>query len=300
MRVDQTQSHGPSHSVSNTKRLGITLGLVLVYMVVEVVGGLITNSLALLADAGHMLSDAGALGLALFAIWFARRPATPRHTYGYYRTEILAALANAAILVVVAIYIFIEAYQRFRESPAVAGAPVVVVAAGGLLINLSGLWILRGGKDENLNLRGAWLHIFTDTLGSVQVIVAGALIWAFGWNLADPLASLLIGLLVIYSSWNLLKQSVAVLMEGAPVHIDVDQVRDAMVSVPSVEGVHDLHIWTITSGLVSLSAHIVTNESSPDGSLLKELRELLHDRFGIDHITIQIEPDEFEERETVV
>ena len=170
------------------------LVLVLVYMVAEVVGGLLSNSLALLADAGHMLSDAGALGLALFANWFSRRPATSRHTFGYYRAEILAAVVNAGSLIAIAVFIFIEAYRRFQEPHEVAGGIMVGVAIGGLVVNLAGLWLLHGGRDENLNAKGAWLHVMTDTLGSVQAIVAGGLILAFGWNWLDPLASVLIGI----------------------------------------------------------------------------------------------------------
>jgi len=289
-----------SGAAENQRRLALTLVLVVIYMVAEIVGGLLTNSLALLADAGHMLSDAAALGLALFAIWFARRPPTPQHTYGYYRAEILAALINAATLVAVALYIFVAAIRRFASPPEVEGGLMLLIASGGLLVNLIGLWILRGGKDESLNIRGAWLHVLTDMFGSLQAMVAGALIWTLGWDWVDPLASILIGLLVTYSGWDLLKQSVSVLMESAPASIDVDEVRDAIISVPEVDGVHDLHIWTITSGLVALSAHVVTREDVATGPLLQKLRELLEDRFGIGHITIQIEPEGFEEGELVI
>ena len=269
-------------------------------MIAEVVGGLLTNSLALLADAGHMLSDAASLALALFAMWIAQRPPTPRHTYGYYRTEILAALINGATLVAIAIYIFIEAYERVGEPPEVQGALMMGIAVGGLIINLVGLWILNAGKSESLNVHGAWLHVLTDALGSVGAIVAGALIWAFGWNWADPVASVLIGLLVIYSSWALLKETVAVLMEGAPGHIDVDEVRGAIRSIDGVAAVHDLHVWTITSGMVALSAHVEATGARPHSVLLKEIQNVLHDGFEIDHATIQIEPEDFEKRELPV
>ena len=201
------------------------------YMVAEVVGGLITNSLALLADAGHMFSDTAALGLGLFAVWLAERPATSRRTYGYYRTEILAALANGAALVAVSLYIFAEAYHRLRQPPEVQGAAMMWIAVGGLGVNLLGLWILSGGRDTNLNVRGAWLHVLTDTLGSIGAIAAGGLIWAFRWYLADPLISALIGLLVVYSAWQLVAESVSVLMESAPRGIDVDEVRNAMAEI---------------------------------------------------------------------
>jgi len=217
--------HNHGSAGANARRLAATLALVLVYMGVEVVGGLLAESLALIADAGHMFSDAGALALTLLAMRFARRPATTQRTYASYRAEILAALVNGATLVAVAIYIFIEACERIRTPPEVQGGVMLAVASGGLLVNAAGLWILRTGNDSNLNMRGAWLHVLTDALGSLQAIVAGALIWAFGWYWVDPVASVLIGLLVIYSSWSFIRQSVAVLMEGAPGHINVDDVR---------------------------------------------------------------------------
>ncbi len=270
------------------------LGLVVVYMVAEVIGGILTNSLALLADAGHMLSDAAALALSLFAMWIALRPPTAQRTYGYYRTEILAALVNGATLVAISLFIFVEAFRRIGNPPAVQGGLMMGIATGGLLINLAGLWILSAGKDESLNVRGAWLHVLSDALGSVGVITAGVLIWAFGWYWVDPVASVVIGLLVMYSSWALLKETVAVLMEDAPAHIDVDEVRNTIVGIPDVVAVDDLHVWTITSGMVSLSAHVAVacEDERPPHSLLKEIRQRLHDQFGIDHITVQIEPAE--------
>ena len=280
--------------------MAVVLGLVLAYMVAEVVGGLLTNSLALLADAGHMASDAASLALALFAMWIAQRPPTPRHTYGYYRTEILAALANGATLVAISIYIFIEAYQRIGEPPHVQGALMMGIAVGGLLVNLIGLWILNSGKGESLNVRGAWLHVLTDALGSVGAIAAGGLIWAFGWHWADPVASVVIGLLVLYSSWSLLKETVAVLMEGAPGHVDVDEVRSGIRGVAGVQVVHDLHVWTITSGMVALSAHVVSHGERVPHELLAAIQEVLHEEFDIDHVTIQVEPKDFEERDLPV
>jgi cobalt-zinc-cadmium efflux system protein len=282
------------------RRLAITLALTAGYMVAEVVGGLLANSLALLADAGHMLSDVAALGLSLFAVWIARRPPTPGKTYGYYRAEILAALANAATLLAVAVAIVVEAYHRAWNPPAVRGGLMMGVAAGGLAVNLVGLAVLGGGRGESLNVRGAWLHVLTDALGSVGALAAGALMWAFEWWWADPVASVLIGLLVVYSGWNLLAESAAVLMESAPGGIDVDEVREALRAADGVLGVHDLHVWSITSGMPALSAHVVADDGRPPGELLGELRTLLHDRFGIDHITIQVEPEGFEERPSPV
>jgi cobalt-zinc-cadmium efflux system protein len=292
-----SHDHGRS---SDATRLATMLVLVALYMVAEVVAGLVTRSLALLADAGHMFSDLAALGLSLFAVWVAGRPATPTRSFGYYRAEILAALANSAALIAVSIIIFVEAVQRLRHPVEVEGPLMLAVAAGGLVVNLIGLWVLNGGKAESLNLRGAWLHVLTDALGSVQAIAAGGLIWAFGWTWADPVASMLIGVLVIFSSWRLLQEALAVLMEGVPAHIDLDQVRDTMATVPGVVAVRDLHVWTITTGLVSLSAHVGCTDERPSQTMLCEIRDALHDRFGIDHITIQIEPEEFERRHVPV
>lgn len=285
------RTHGGGYGAQHRKRLAIVLVLVTVYMVAEVIGGLLTNSLALLADAGHMLSDAAALALSLFAIWIAQKPATPRHTYGYYRTEILAALVNGATLVAISLYIFVEAYQRIGQPPEVQGGMMMAIATGGLLINLLGLWILNSGRNESLNVRGAWLHVLTDALGSVGAITAGGLIWAFGWYWADPVASVAIGVLVLYSSWALLRETVAVLMEGAPGHIDVDEVRNEIRAVPGVQAVHDLHVWTITSGMVALSGHVVVGEEGFGQEILRRVRSVLHDRFGIDHSTIQLEQE---------
>ncbi|MGD9722984.1 MAG: cation diffusion facilitator family transporter [Pirellulales bacterium] len=289
--------HGHSHGLpsgparrQNRARLAWTLALTLAYMVAEIVGGYLSGSLALLADAGHMFSDAAALGLSLFAAWISARPPTPQHSYGYYRAEILAALANGATLVAIAIMIVVEAVSRLGTPHPVAGTLMMTVAAGGLVINFIGLAILHSGRSENLNVHGAWLHLLTDALGSVAALAAGALIWLGGWNWVDPVASILIALLVIYSSWSLLKQAIAILMESTPAHLDVDEVRNALAAAPGACEVHDLHIWTITSGMVSLSAHLVVTEGHDPATCLETLRKTLHERFGIDHSTIQIEP----------
>ncbi len=271
-------------------RLAWTLGLTLVYMFAEIIGGYVSGSLALLADAGHMFSDVAALGLSLFAQWISQRPPTPQHTYGYYRAEILAALANGATLIAISIVIFIEAVKRFQQPEPVQGVLMFSIAIGGLVINIVGLLILNSGRNSNLNMHGAWLHIMTDALGSIAALVAGVLIWVFGWEWADPVASIAIGLLVIYSSWNLVKQAIAILMESTPSHLNLDAVRDAMLSVPAVDEVHDLHIWTITSGMESLSAHVVLGPGHEHQPSLESVRQMLHDEFSIDHITIQIDP----------
>jgi cobalt-zinc-cadmium efflux system protein len=296
-------SHGHAHGAArNRRRLTWTLALAAVYMVAELVGGLMANSLALLADAGHMLSDVGALALALFAMWMARKPATPRRTFGYLRTEILAALFNAATLVAISLFIFVEAYARFQRPEPVAGLTVMWIAAGGLAVNVAGLFVLHGGRDESLNIRGAWLHMLTDALGSVGAILGGLAVYAFGWRWADPAVSVAIAMLVLYSSWHLLRESVNVLLEGTPGHIDLEAVRGAMLEVDGVEEVHDLHVWTITSGMEAMSGHVVVGDRlqrRQSGEILSDLHCLLHDRFGLHHLTIQIEPRGFEEHACV-
>ncbi len=237
-----------------------------------------------------MFSDAAALGLSLFASWISQRPPNSKLTYGYHRAEILAALANGATLIAISILVFIEAFRRLAEPEPVAGALMMSIAAGGLVINVIGLMILHAGKDASLNVRGAWLHIFTDALGSVAALGAGGLIWAFGWNWADPAASIAIGVLVIYSSWDLVKQAIAILMESTPRHLDLNAVQSAMSKVAGVSEVHDLHIWTITSGLDSLSAHVVLQPGQDHQTALENLRVMLHDDFSIEHVTIQIDP----------
>jgi cobalt-zinc-cadmium efflux system protein len=276
-------------------RLPLVLGLTVLYAAAEVAGGLYSGSLALLADAGHMLSDVAALGLSLFAFWVARRPPTPTRTYGYHRMEILAALANGAALVAIAGWITVEAAHRLMDPPPVAGGIVMAVAFGGLVINGAGMLLLGGDKDRSLNLRGAWLHLLADALGSVAVVVSGALVWGFGWAWADPLASALVALLVVHAAWNLVKEAAAVLMEWAPGHVDVDAVREAMAGVDGVAGVHDLHVWTITSGMECLSGHVVARAGRDPHGLLDDVSCMLRQRFGIEHATIQVEPEGFAE-----
>jgi cobalt-zinc-cadmium efflux system protein len=281
--------HKMSGRGSRTQSLVWTLAFVVAYTVAEVLGGLWSGSLALLADAGHMVSDAAALALTLFAIRFARKAPTAERTYGFHRAEILAALVNGVTLIAIAIFICIEAYERLQHPTEVQGGLMLGVAAGGLVVNLAGLWLLHGGHEHDLNVRGAWLHVLTDALGSVQAIVAGVLIVAYGWHWVDSLASILIALLVVYSAWSLITQSLSVLMEGAPRHIKVDDVREALKGLETVEDVHDLHIWSITSGFVSLSAHLVVNETSNHRLVLESSERLLADRFCIRHTTIQID-----------
>lgn len=294
----QGHDHGAGSGLdrrAQRRRLALTLVLAATYMVAEVVGGLLTGSLALLADAGHMLSDVAALALSLFALWLAQRPATDVRTFGWYRVEILAALANGVALVAIALVVVIEAIERLGAPTEVRAAPMLAVATGGLAVNLIGLAILHGGRRASLNLRGAWLHVLSDALGSVGAMAAAGALWAFGWRWADPAASIAIALLVTASAWELLRETVAVLLEAAPAHIDVAELRDAMGAVPGVIDVHDLHVWTITSGLVSLSCHVQSEEQVEDAKLLATLQALLKERFAIDHATIQLEPEHFDE-----
>ncbi len=258
-------------------------------MFVEAVGGWLANSLALIADAGHMLTDVAALTLTLAAIWFAGRPATSRKTYGYYRTEILAAFVNGIALVLLSLWIIYEAVERIQTPQAIKGFEMTMIAVGGLTVNITAAWLLHSDHKHDLNLRGAWLHVMGDLLGSVAAITAGILILAFGWVWADPLCSVLISLIIIASAWRLILESVNVLLEGTPRHIDIERVESVILETQGVAGVHDLHVWTISSGIDALSAHITHHDHAEHSELLVAIRKGLHDRFGIDHLTIQME-----------
>lgn len=290
---DHTHGHGHHHpdAGGNARRLIVVLILTAIYMLAEAVGGYYSHSLALIADAGHMLSDVAALALSLFAAWISRRAPTPARSYGYHRTEILAALANAATLIAISVWVVFEAFQRLHAPPDVHGRAVMVIAAGGFCINVAGMWVLNGGRHENLNIRGAWLHVATDAVGNIGTVAAGAAVAFLAWNWADPAASVVIALLVCWSAWALLKESVEVLMEGTPTGVDPDRVRDALTAVAGVRAVHDLHIWSITSGRVSLSAHIGVDGTRPDRDVLPQLCSSLRETFGITHVTLQLEGD---------
>jgi cobalt-zinc-cadmium efflux system protein len=277
------------------QRLSFTLVLSALYLGAEVAGGLWTGSLALLADAGHMLADVGALALSLFAFWLAERPAGAARTFGWRRFEILAALANGVVLALVSVFVLVEAVDRFEAPRAVNGLGAFAIASGGLLVNALGLVLLRHGRERSLNLRGAWLHLVGDALGSLGAMAAGLAIWAFGWNEADPLASMAIALLVLRSTWLLLRETVDVLLEAAPSHLDVDELRAALLDEPGVASLHDLHVWTITSGMVSLSCHVHCAEGADGHAVLVRCQALLRQRFDVHHATLQIEPAGFEE-----
>ncbi|MFP6564656.1 MAG: cation diffusion facilitator family transporter [Myxococcota bacterium] len=275
----------------HARRILVVAILSALYVVVEVVGGLWSGSLALLADAGHTLSDVGALVLSLVAIWIAKHPATKRRTFGHTRAEILAALAQGVGLLVVAIFVSIEAIERFGAPREVSAGVMIVVASGGLAMNAFGLWWLRQGRHENLNLRGAWLHIASDALGSIGVIVAGIAIEAYGWTWIDPAASLLISALIVYAAVFLLRDVVDVLMESAPAHLDTDEIRGQLLAEPGVLEIHDLHVWSIGSGEVSLSCHAIGSADFEAGDLLRRLQQRLRGSFGIEHATLQLEPE---------
>jgi cobalt-zinc-cadmium efflux system protein len=273
----------------NRRALAVVLALTASFTVIEVVGGLLTGSLALLADAGHMLSDNLSLGIALFAVWLAGRPATPERSFGYQRVEILAALANGVTLVAISIWIFIEAYSRLQEPPEILGKPMLAVAALGLLVNAVSAIILSRSAGESLNTRGALRHVIADALGSVGVIVAAAIILLIGWGYADPLVSAAIGLLILASSWNLLRDSTNVLLEATPRGIDAEEVGRRMAGAQGVEEVHDLHIWTITSGFPALSAHVLVGQSEDCHARRRDLESLLLREYGIEHTTLQVD-----------
>jgi len=292
--MSHAHSHNHAHE-SSRKRLKFALALTGLYMFAEAFGGWLTGSLALLADAGHMLTDVAALILTLTAFWFASRPANPRKTYGYYRLEILAAFVNGVALVLISAWIIYEAIGRLNEPPEVKSLPMIFVASGGLIINLICAWLLHSGHEHSLNLHGAWLHVLSDALGSVAAIIAGALMLAFGWYKADPICSFVIALVIIFGAWRLIRESVNILLEGTPAHINLAAVETAILETAGVSDVHDLHIWTITSGREALSAHIRHAEAVRQCDLLKTLRLKLHDRFGIDHLTIQMETPDFED-----
>ena len=272
-----------------TGRLKVALVLTFVYMLAEAVGGWLTNSLALIADAGHMLTDVAAMSLTLAAIWFASRPATARKTFGYYRLEILAAFINGMALVLLSFWVIYEAIERWSSPPEINGLPMMFIAFGGLVINVIAARLLHSGHKHYLNMRGVWLHVMGDLLGSAAALIAGILIATLGWLWADPLTSIFISLIIIVGSWRLISDSVNVLLEGTPRHIDLSLVESVIVETEGVDGVHDLHVWTISSGIEALSAHISHDESVAHSELLVRVRDRLHEEFGIDHLTIQME-----------
>lgn len=285
--------HGPSVQTAerHRHRLWIAFALLGAFMAVEAVVALATGSLALLSDAGHMFADVLGIGMALAAMTAARRAAgDPQRTFGLYRIEVLAALANALLLSGVAVYVLMEAVRRFGAPTDVPAAPMLTVATGGLVVNLAAMALLRAGARENLNLRGAYLEVFGDLLGSVGVIVAAGLIALAGWWWADSVAAVAIGLFILPRTWRLGRAAVRILVQAAPEHVDVPAVQARLAALPGVSDVHDLHVWTLTSGMEVASAHLAVDPDAEVGAVLTAARGALHDEFSIEHATLQVEP----------
>ena len=289
---------GHNHSLTNDrndqrKRMLKVLAITLSFMLIEIVAAFFTKSLALLADAGHMLTDVGALSLGLIALWFAGKPPTVGKTYGYYRSEILAGFINAFLLVAVSIFIIVNACQRLGDSPIIEPIPVFFVAALGLLVNLICLRLLsiKDGIDESksINLKAAYLEIFSDALASIGVIISSLIIFFFRWYQVDAFVSLFIGFFILGRTWNLLSECTNILMEGTPPHVDLEFLRNSVLAVPDVIGIHDMHVWTITSGLDAMSAHILIDRKANQDVVLNLVSKVLQDRFNLNHTTIQIE-----------
>ncbi|RIX53187.1 cation transporter [Paenibacillus nanensis] len=290
--------HGPNNKAGLAIALFITAGI----MFLEFAGGLLTGSLALLSDSGHMLSDAGALALSLAAMWFAARPASPNKTYGYYRFEILAALLNGVALFVIAGFIVAEAVERIQNPPEVASGSMMLIAGIGLLANLISAWVLmrKGDVHGNLNVRSAYLHVLGDALGSVGAIIAGLLMMLFSWYIADPIISVIVALLILKSAWGIIKSTVHILMEGTPITVDADKVTASLLAIEGVKNVHDLHIWTITSGLDSLSCHLLIEDSASSQQVLQQAVKRIEEEFRIQHTTIQVEKSQLQHSEMKV
>ncbi|WP_137904993.1 cation diffusion facilitator family transporter [Chryseobacterium sp. 2VB] len=289
----QTVSAGSRHK----KNLLIVLCLSGTYLIAEVIGGIITNSLALLADAAHMLTDVVGLLLAFIAIKIGERKADPSRTYGYYRTEILAAVVNAVVLLGISIYVLFEAYQRFQNPPEVQSKSMLIVAGIGLIVNIVGMMILRKDSEGSLNMKGAYFEVLSDMLTSVGVMIAGVIMLTTGWYYADPLISAAIGLLIFPRTWRLLKEAINVLLEGTPKDVDIRELRQSLEKTPGVKDVHDLHVWSLTSSVNAMSAHVVKENGHPQSQLLKTLTDATVNNFKISHTTFQIEEEGYEENE---
>jgi cobalt-zinc-cadmium efflux system protein len=293
---DQHHHHVSEQTERSTRALWLALALTVVVLVAEAVGGWLSNSLALLADAGHVLTDAAALALSLFVAWFSRQPVTPEKTYGYLRWEILAALINGATLLGISVWIVVEAVLRFGAPEPVGGTLMLIVASAGLVANAAAAMLLHPFNKSSLNVHGAYLHVLGDLLASVGTIIAAIVIALTGWLHADPIASLLTTALIVRGAWRLVRESVDVLLEATPSHIALNEVRATLEGIPGVESVHDLHVWTVTSGVVALSAHAIVREPEHQQGVLERACDLMS-QMGIHHITVQIERTEMFERE---
>jgi cobalt-zinc-cadmium efflux system protein len=284
-------NHSHSHSHSASKTIIQVLVVTVIFMIIELVGGFMSNSLALLSDAGHMLTDVGALLVSLFALWMARRPITITMSFGYHRAEILGALVSGLLIWFISGLLVYEAIGRFRHAEVIQGRMVFIIATLGLAANLVCMKMLHSGKKENLNMRAAYLHMVADSLGSIGAIVAGLVLWLTNWHLIDPIISIFFAILMLYSSWYLIKEAVAILMESTPSTLNPVEIEKDLLSLEEVQGVHDLHIWSISSGINALSVHLIT----PNETILAKANALLKERYGIIHTTIQLEhPDRFD------
>ena len=294
MSSEHSHSHGDfSQMRKKSKTAMVTvLALSIAYMLIEVVAGIYTGSLSLIADAGHMLGDVAALVLALIAVWFAAKTPSVQKTYGYYRTEILAALVNGVALVGISLYILYEAYERLTNPPEILGGPMLAVAIGGLIVNLISMKLLAGSSDNSLNAKAAYLEVLGDLLGSVAVIVASLIIMFTHWTPADPIVSGFIGLMILPRTWTLIRECVHILMEGTPAHVDLQKLRDKLSSVSGVKNVHDLHVWTITSGRDAISAHVLIDDTRPPDDVLREVTAIAFSEFNLPHSTLQVEQNE--------
>lgn len=285
--MSHDHDHGARHA--GERRLWIVLGLTATYMVAEVIGGLLTGSLALISDAAHMFTDSAALAVALAAIRIARRAADHKRTFGYYRFEILAAALNAAVLMLVGAYVLYEAYARFLEPPEIRSGAMLAIGGAGLVVNFIGMLLLRSGAETSLNMKGAYLEVWSDTLGSLGVIVAAAVIHFTGWAWVDALTAAAIALWIVPRSWTLLRDSLNILLEGVPAGLSLHEIEHALRAVPGVQGIHDLHVWALTSGRNSLTVHMVLDGGRAQEEVLRSATSMLGERFGLQHTTIQVE-----------
>jgi len=300
MGADHSPEAAPAAGTAAAQHKGRLVGaltLTVSFMAIEVIGGLWTGSLALLADAAHMMTDAGGLALALIAIRFAERPATLQKTYGYVRMEVLSALTNAVVLLLLTIYICYEAYQRFLNPPDILGGPMLAVAAAGLVVNLISMKLLSAGSSTSLNVKGAYFEVLSDMLGSLGVIIAAIVVMLTGWKLADPIIGAGIGLFIIPRTWMLLKQAIHILMEGTPPEVDMLLLERKLKEIPGVIAVHDLHVWRITSGIDAISSHLVVSDIAQAGAILVAANESMKTTFNIRHTTFQIEDQLLREAE---
>jgi cobalt-zinc-cadmium efflux system protein len=292
--MNHAHNHAHNHNFQSSRtRLGLAFWTQAAFFVVELTGGILSNSLALLADAGHMLSDVAALGLTLLALRWALKGPTAQKTFGYLRLEILVALVNGLVLWGMAGYILFEAVGRFFQPPEISSTPLLVIASLGLLVNLGGMLVLMPTRERGINLRSAFIHLLSDSFASFTAVVAGlAILWK-GWYWFDPVAGVVVAVMIVISSWQIVREATEILMESTPKHIDLDEVQKTLEAHPEVKKVHDLHIWTIASGIFAASVHVAVDTPADRDCLTWELEEILHDRFGLEHNTIQLEGPEY-------